>query len=935
MRRSLAAMLSLIFLGISVAPSLAFSVFDRGRLFHGPRTFTVVAATGLSALQAEVNSMAPGTWKLLSGTDPTSTLTTDSEIDDIVTANPGSSDFAPNTHAKAVFEAWNGAAYDPVGHNWYFTGGGHGDYGGNEVYRFSFETLSWTRMMAPSPLGTQISGGTFDGEFIPDVGPISAHTYAGFVWNPATNTVWNTGLRSGYNSYNPSSGNSVDPPIKAVWEFDPATASWSDYHTLIESENLYHPTAVYLPDTEEILVFWQPTSSSYRYASFFASDGTQTQANSGVKMDDVWSDTSTAVRVPNDGPASIAGHVFVISPQGIEEYSISGSTISVVGTTRSLPTLSPDPGKVYQDGMAWNSDDNLFYLWDGAQETYTWDPVTDTWASLANSDTTEAPAGPYGVGSSVLFTKWVYIEEVGAFAGIQAVDDGGVWIYKPPVAQAVVQTVTIDADSTATLPFTFATVFAEGEVPSVPSLDPTNLVNSDATCLSTWPDGSCRQAVFSGRADLSTTPISVDIYNVPGSSGTALAESDIATAVAALGETSIQLGSIGTVDLADLTGSPASVPIAGPEMIEAIYRTTGIGSNTHLMVEIDVRLYADDRLWIAFTVSNGLIGQDDKGDSFQADYVPTIKIDGSTVYDNGAATYNHNEFTSWTYDGWAGGDPGVYVKPDTVAWIASKMVQNFVYFGPSETTLDAIPQTYVQGDRGPFPAALGSGGYHDHIGVVTEVAAQCVTSLGDERACKGAEVEAKSITAFPMVLPAVDTLRAITPDEYPTWTINGDGAGGSSNWSTDGGTYTWDIAHHPHPAFIPYLMTADPRYLETMWDIASSCYLSLQDANGHGEARAMNIQERGISWCLTSVAQAIALSPDDDPRIASYQAWMANSFDEWTSDQALCHQWHRYLRHELYGHEHISGTPSPIMAAVVPAPLTAIAKYLRSCRISG
>ena len=323
--------------------------------------------------------------------------------------------------------------------------------------------------------------------------------------------------------------------------------------------------------------------------------GTQTQANSGSNLPSVWSDTSTAVRVPNDGPASIAGHLFMISPQGIEEYTVSGSTISVVGTTRSLPTLSPDPGKVWQDGMAWNPTDNLFYLWDGAQETYTWDPVTDTWASLANSGTTEAPAGPYGVGSSVIFSKWIFIPEVGAFAGIQAVDDVGVWIYKPPVTQAVVQTVTIEADSTATLPFTFATVFAEGEVPTTPSLDETNLTASDAACLNTWPDGSCRQAVFSGRAPLSTTPINVDVYNTPGSSGTALAESDIATAVAALGETSIALGSIGTVDLADLTGSPASVPIAGPEMVEAIYRATGIGSDIHLMVEIDVRLYADDR----------------------------------------------------------------------------------------------------------------------------------------------------------------------------------------------------------------------------------------------------------------------------------------------------------------------------------------------------
>ena len=211
--------LAAVFLFLSVSPSLAFDLFVQENAFGVPSSFTATssppAGGDLSALQAIVNGMSAGTWHRLPSTDPTGVLTTDAEIDDIVAANPGSSDFAPSSHAKAVFEAWCGAAYDPTGYNWYFTGGGHGDYGGNEVYRFSFETLSWTRMMAPSPLGTVISGGTWDGEFIPDDGPISTHTYTGFVWNPATSTVWNTGLRSGYNSYNPEFGAQCRPADKS------------------------------------------------------------------------------------------------------------------------------------------------------------------------------------------------------------------------------------------------------------------------------------------------------------------------------------------------------------------------------------------------------------------------------------------------------------------------------------------------------------------------------------------------------------------------------------------------------------------------------------------------------------------------------------------------------------------------------------------------
>ena len=91
-------------------------------------------------------------------------------------------------------------------------------------------------------------------------------------------------------------------------------------------------------------------------------------------------------------------------------------------------------------------------------------------------------------------------------------------------------------------------------------------------------------------------------------------------------------------------------------------------------------------------------------------------------------------------------------------------------------------------------------------------------------------------------------------------------------------------------------MTADPRYLETMWDTASSCFLSIQNTAGSGESRIPNIQERAIAWCITSVAQAIALSPDDDPRIASYQDWMGYLFSVWAGDQ-----YHDLPCNDVYG----------------------------------
>ena len=46
---------------------------------------------------------------------------------------------------SSVVTAWNGAAYDPARRELHLHGGGHADYGGNEMLTFSFDTLQWRR----------------------------------------------------------------------------------------------------------------------------------------------------------------------------------------------------------------------------------------------------------------------------------------------------------------------------------------------------------------------------------------------------------------------------------------------------------------------------------------------------------------------------------------------------------------------------------------------------------------------------------------------------------------------------------------------------------------------------------------------------------------------------------------------------------------------
>ena len=56
------------------------------------------------------------------------------------------------TGPRSVIDAWNGAAFDPERLILYFHGGGHRDYGGNEVYSFDLRKGLWRRLTEPAPL---------------------------------------------------------------------------------------------------------------------------------------------------------------------------------------------------------------------------------------------------------------------------------------------------------------------------------------------------------------------------------------------------------------------------------------------------------------------------------------------------------------------------------------------------------------------------------------------------------------------------------------------------------------------------------------------------------------------------------------------------------------------------------------------------------------
>ena len=148
-------------------------------------------AAGRHVLPAWLSAMPVHTW----ATPGSNTLSSvDPALDPAV--NPNYPSPAPwvgmNGHASVV-SAWSGGAWDESAKCLRITGGGHGDYAGNEVYQWDALTATFSRLSNPSGAvgntGTLNDGNDATNPAYFDGRPRSAHTYGnlpmrdGVLWN--------------------------------------------------------------------------------------------------------------------------------------------------------------------------------------------------------------------------------------------------------------------------------------------------------------------------------------------------------------------------------------------------------------------------------------------------------------------------------------------------------------------------------------------------------------------------------------------------------------------------------------------------------------------------------------------------------------------------------------------------------------------------------
>ncbi len=326
---------------------------------------------------------------------------------------------------SAVLKAWNGAAFDEERRLFYFMGGGHGDYGGNEVYEFDLDTGRWARLTDPSPLTflyqRRVKSQTKAARYCwtPDMrrDPGAAHTYDGLQFSKKTGTIFLVmmGTANGSCFVDQEEKYKGDPRILfgrdrgvGMFEFNPARRetrnglaplTWRRL-VLPERRRLRYPRSLELPDGAMIV-----GSRTSLYA-FDPSSGTV-----GKRL---W-------RHPDLG-------------DGVAEYHPSGLVLSLhrkallvrslrTGARERIPAPALHSKSLAVDGRG------VVFSWDGRHRVLTIDPRAPgrTWRLYDWSG-----AGP-PTGNRRVYSKWQYIAAADVFIGLSA-HTTGVWVYKHPAA---------------------------------------------------------------------------------------------------------------------------------------------------------------------------------------------------------------------------------------------------------------------------------------------------------------------------------------------------------------------------------------------------------------------------------------------------------------------------------------------------------------------
>jgi len=504
----------------------------------------------------------------------------------------------------------------------------------------------------------------------------------------------------------------------------------------------------------------------------------------------------------------------------------------------------------------------------------------------------------------------------------------------PPVVSSTGGTPGFSLTSTtgATLaPFTIGMALIEGQFPG--SIGVSGVASGQAIVRNTWPDGSAKFAVISGRATVTAGTSTTATLTRNGATGTALTEADLtATGVTA----TLQFGGGLTMSLASLigvsaagavsgviTGGRAKQIISGPTMSSWLYCAPLSASNPHIIGWMEVRLYVGGHVHVLPWVENGWTRV--TGPASVVGNL-TFTLGGTTRFtQTDVHLCHHGRVVAQDVAGagyWLGTAPDLYAAPDPEYIQSTGLVPTYFADTSGATTrLNALSQVYSPANygqllssprdsggngtnNGDFDAGMANAGYHAGIGPLPEWDAFYLTSGADVRAWKAVVANAMGYGRYAVHQRDELTLAPVNPADVPLKTLGtgfniadrGANQFGATETLPNATAYDpsgvnlqpeyWAQTHHPSGGFMAYLLTGQEFFLELSQFIASTCFLrqnNLHRDYGNGYQRGYYETTRGAAWALRSIFQAATISVDGSALQTGLSAIVAANISDYTA----------------------------------------------------
>jgi hypothetical protein len=323
-------------------------------------------------------SMTSLTWALVG----TNTLA-DVDPEDDAGVNPNYPSGAP-WHGSAgqagVMSAWGGGVWDEDERRLLIFGGGHGDYGGNELYAWNADTAAFSRLTSPTGAigntgtltdGLEASGVYFDGQ------PRSFHTYNNLALR--NGTLWCSGGSPYVN------GGFTSRPFY----FDAEAGSWvKDSNESIASSG----SLCYDPVRDHFMCFGQSTSPPFIYDPVTHTRTSHAKGwTASAYNRSIYDPVRDAVLIAKDSDT-----IQIIDAAG-------------VANTVVMTTSGTGPTGLGHIGFVYDSRADRYLWWNGGTTIYTLTPPvgdfragTWVWSTISVSGsntvtpTSAPPAGTFG-----------------------------------------------------------------------------------------------------------------------------------------------------------------------------------------------------------------------------------------------------------------------------------------------------------------------------------------------------------------------------------------------------------------------------------------------------------------------------------------------------------------------------------------------------------